>query len=169
MIHIVLYHPEIPQNTGNIMRTCAATATRLHLIEPLGFSLSSKHIKRSAANHLEHVTYEVHLNWDTFFEGRQGTFVFFTRYGETPHDRCDYTTSGDIYLVFGAESTGIDLDILRDHLDSCYRVPMTDKVRSLNLANTVAVVVYEALRQQGYPGLSLHEPDTMKGRNHLKQ
>lgn len=169
MIHIVLYHPEIPQNTGNILRTAAATNATVHLIEPLGFSLSSKHIKRSAANHLDHVTYQVHADWEAFATNRTGHLVFFTRYGQTPHDAFDYTVPGDIYLVFGAESTGMDHAILRDHLDHCFRLPMTDKVRSLNLANTVAVVVYEALRQQGYPGLSLHEPDTMKGKDHLKQ
>ncbi len=163
-IHVVLYQPEIPQNTGNIMRTCAATDTTLHLIEPLGFKLDPKSIKRSAVDYLEHVRYEIHPDWNAFYTGRNGRFVFMTRYGATSPDKIDLSaTAEDLYLVFGRESTGIPKAILRSHLETCVRLPMTDKVRSLNLANTVCVLVYEALRQQGYPGLFLHEPENFKG------
>ena len=167
MNHIVLYHPEIPQNTGNIMRTCVATNMKLHLIEPLGFKLSSKYVKRSAVNYLEHLDYKVYPDWDAFVQENKGTFVFLTRYGTTSPDKADLRSHSDLYLIFGKESTGIPKEILRDHLDACYRLPMTANVRSLNLSNTVAIVAYEALRQQGYPNLSTHEPETMKGKDYL--
>jgi tRNA (cytidine/uridine-2'-O-)-methyltransferase len=169
MNHIVLYEPEIPQNTGNIMRTCAATNTKLHLIEPLGFHLDTKYIKRSAANHLDHVDYEVYIDWDDFVRKNKGTYVFLTRYGEIPHSQVNFTIDDDIYMIFGKESTGVPKEILKHYLDKCFRLPMTDKVRSLNLSNTVAIVIYEALRQQGYPNLVLHEPSSMKGRDYLKK
>lgn len=168
MNHIVLYHPEIPQNTGNIMRTCAAVDFQLHLIEPLGFKLDTKHIKRSAANYLEHVNYKTYRDWDHFRSENQGEMYFLTRYGTKTPDQMDFNKkTTDIYLVFGAESSGIDKAILQDHLDRCVRLPMTDKVRSLNLSNAVAVLAYEVLRQQGYPGLYDHEPDTLKGKDYL--
>ncbi|QMS85698.1 tRNA (cytidine(34)-2'-O)-methyltransferase [Candidatus Xianfuyuplasma coldseepsis] len=169
MNHIVLYHPEIPQNTGNIMRTCAATNMHLHLIEPLGFKLDTKYVKRSAANYLEHVDYTVYKNWEEFIEKNTGTLFFLTRYGQTSPDAMDYTIDEDVFLVFGAESSGIPKDILQGHLDRCLRLPMTDKVRSLNLSNTVAIVAYEVLRQQGYKGLYSHEPDSMKGKDYLQK
>lgn len=169
MNHIVLYHPEIPQNTGNIMRTCAATNMRLHLIEPLGFKLDTKYVKRSAANYLEHVDYVVYPNWEDFIDKNGGTYYFLTRYGQTSPDTMDYTVDEDVYLIFGAESSGIPKSILQGHLERCLRLPMTDKVRSLNLSNTVAIVAYEVLRQQGYQGLYDHEPDSMKGKDYLQK
>ncbi len=168
MNHIVLYHPEIPQNTGNIMRTCAATNMKLHLIEPLGFSLDTKYVKRSAANYLEYVDYQVYKNYDQFLKENTGEFYFITRYGNKTPDVMDYQNKDkDIYLIFGSESSGIPKEILKNHLDRCLRLPMTDKVRSLNLSNTVAILAYEVLRQQGYNGLFDHEPDTLKGKDYL--
>jgi len=167
-LHVVLYQPEIPQNTGNVMRTCAAVGARLHLIEPLGFSLTKKHLERSAVDYLPFVDYVVHPDWASFRSGNDGTFVFLTRYGQASPDQIDMSDSGlDLYLVFGRESTGLPKDLLRQHLDRCVRLPMREEVRSLNLANTVAVVVYEALRQQGYPNLSRCEPESLKGADWL--
>lgn len=168
MINIVLYQPEIPQNTGNIMRTCAATNAKLHLIKPLGFSLDEKSIKRSAVNYLDKVNYEVYDNFEDFLSRNDGEFYFLTRYGKKPHTSFDYSNlNKDIYLFFGKESTGIPKEILRNYLDRCLRIPATDNVRSLNLANCVAIVLYEVLRQQDYPGLLRTEP--FKGEDWLEK
>ncbi len=169
MNHVVLYNPEIPQNTGNIMRTCAATNMKLHLIEPLGFSLDTKYVKRSAANYLEHVDYVVYKDYDHFIKENDGNFYFITRYGQVSPDKMDYKNDDDkdIYLIFGSESSGIPKEILKNKLDKCLRLPMTDKVRSLNLSNTVAILAYEVLRQQGYKGLYECEPETLKGKDWL--
>ena len=159
MNHIVLFEPEIPGNTGNIMRTCVATNSKLHLIKPLGFSLEDKYVKRSAVNYLEHLDYTVYENWDDFKSKNNGTFYYLTRYGKKPHTSFDYSDSNEnIYLVFGKESTGIPKEILRNDLDRCMRMPMTKDVRALNLSNTVAIMVYEVLRQQNYNDLLLTEP-----------
>ena len=169
MNHIVLYAPEIPQNTGNIMRTCVATNTILHLIKPLGFSLEEKYLKRSAANYLEHLVYHVYENFDEFFLKNKGQYYFLTRYGEKSPDQFDFKTSlEDVYLIFGNESSGMPKPLLMKHLDHCMRLPMTDKVRSLNLSNTAAIIIYEVLRQQGYPNLITHEPEIYKGKDYLK-
>ena len=168
MLNVVLFEPEIPQNTGNIMRTCAATKTKLHLIKPLGFSLDEKVIKRSGANYINECDYTVYENWDDFLSKNDGEFYFLTRYGRRPHSSFDYSDgSKNIYLVFGKESTGIPKEILKNHLDTCLRVPMSDKVRALNLSNTVAIMVYEVLRQQNYPGLLFEEP--FKGTDYLER
>ena len=159
MLHVVLFEPEIPGNTGNIMRTCVATHTPLHLIEPLGFSLDEKSIKRSGVNYIQVCTYTVYKNWDDFVRKNRGKMYFYTRYGHKPHSAFDYRdTKEDIYLVFGKESTGIPRSILKPHLDTCARIPMTDKVRALNLSNSVAIVLYEALRQRDYEDLLREEP-----------
>ncbi len=159
MINIVLFEPEIPQNTGNIMRTCVATGSKLHLIEPLGFKLDDAHMKRSAVNYLENLEYEVYKNWDDFKSKNKGTYYYFTRYGHKPHTSFDYSNKDeDIYLIFGKESTGIPREILKDDLDHCMRIPMTNKVRALNLSNCAAIVVYEVLRQQDYRDLLREEP-----------
>ena len=159
MIKIVLYEPEIPGNTGNIMRTAVATNSKLHLIEPLGFSLDEKYLKRSSANYMDKLNYEVYPNWEDFKSKNEGTFYYLTRYGKKPHTSFDYSDSDEnIYLVFGKESTGIPKEILRNDLDRCMRMPMTKDVRALNLSNTVAIMVYEVLRQQNYNDLLLTEP-----------
>ena len=170
MNHIVLYQPEIPQNTGNIMRTCVATNTKLHLIKPLGFSLEEKYLKRSAANYLEHLDYQVYDNIDAFFSANKGQYFYFTRYGQQAPDAIDFhTVNEDIYLIFGSESSGLPYELLKDNLARCIRLPMTGYVRSLNLSNVAAIVVYEVLRQQRYQSLISHEPNHFKGKDYLKK
>lgn len=165
-LHVVLYNPEIPQNTGNIMRTCAATDAKLHLIKPLGFSLDEKYVKRSSANNLEKVEFEVYENWENFTDKNKGEYVFLTRYGKhAPSEHNFSPIEKDYYIIFGKESTGIPKEILKEHLDHCYRLPMREDVRSLNLSNTVAIVVYEALRQQNYASLS--HVEVIKGENFI--
>ena len=159
MINVVLFEPEIPENTGNIMRTCAATDTKLHLIKPLGFSLEEKYLKRSAANYINECDYTVYENIEEFYEKNKGTFYYLTRYGHKPHTSFDYSNKDEnIYFVFGKESTGIPPKYLKPNLEHCMRMPMTNKVRALNLSNTVAIMVYEALRQQNYRDLLFDEP-----------
>lgn len=159
MLNVVLFEPEIPMNTGNIMRTCVSTNTRLHLIKPLGFSLDESAIKRSGVNIIKYCDYTVYENIEEFFEKNKGTYYFFTRYGHKPHSDFDYSNPNEnIYLFFGKESTGIPKKILKNHLDNCARLPMTIHARSLNLSNTVAIAVYEALRQQNYNDLLRDEP-----------
>lgn len=168
MLNVVLFEPEIPQNTGNIMRTCVATGTRLHLIKPLGFSLDEKVVRRSGANYIDDCDYIVYENFDEFLAENKGKFYFLTRYGRRPHSSFDYSNKDEnIYLIFGKESTGIPKEILKDYLDTCMRIPMTDKVRALNLSNCVAIMVYEALRQQDYPNLLREEP--FKGADYLER
>ena len=168
MINIVLYEPEIPGNTGNIMRTCAATNTKLHLIKPLGFSLDESYIKRSGANYIKECDYVLYENWDDFKEKNNGDYYYLTRYGKKPHTSFDYSNSDkNIYFIFGKESTGIPLNILKDNLDYCLRIPMNNKVRALNLSNCVAILVYEALRQQDYNDLLRTEP--FKGENYIEE
>lgn len=169
MIHVVLYQPEIPANTGNIMRTCAAFGCRLHLIEPLGFYLDEKHLRRAGMDYLLSVECKIHHDWESFMHDRDGAFYFVTRYGNRVPSSFDYRKDQqqgkDIYLVFGKESTGIDKEILYEHLDHCIRIPMIPKARSLNLSNCVALCVYEVLDQLGYPGLS--QVETIKGEDFL--
>ena len=159
MINIVLYEPEIPGNTGNIMRTCVAVGAKLHLIEPLGFILNDKTIKRAGVNYIDKLEYKVYPNFDDFLSKNKGEYYFFTRYGKKPHTEFDFTNQEkNIYLIFGKESTGIPKSILRNHLDRCMRLPTTANVRSLNLSNCVAIAAYEVLRQQNYPNLLKTEP-----------
>ena len=168
MINVVLYEPEIPQNTGNIMRTCVATNSHLHLIKPLGFKLDDAHMKRSAVNYIENLNYTVYENWEDFKSKNNGTFYYLTRYGHKPHSTFDYTNKDEnIYLVFGNESTGIPKEILKNDLEHCMRIPMTDKVRALNVSNSVAIMVYEVLRQQEYRDLLRDEP--FKGKDYLER
>ena len=163
MNNIVLYQPEIPQNTGNIMRTCVATNTTLHLIKPLGFKIDDAHLKRSGVNYIDKCIYIVYENIDEFFKKNKGEYYFLTRYGHKPHTSFDYSdTSKNYYFIFGKESTGIPPHILKPYIDRCMRMPMSDNVRALNLSNTVAIMTYEALRQQGYPGLLFDEPHKSK-------
>ena len=161
MLNIVLYEPEIPTNTGNIMRTCVATGTKLHLIEPLGFKLDEKSIKRSGVNYIDKLEYKIYKDYQEFLDNNKGIFYYFTRYGKKPHTSFDYKEEyqkNDIYLIFGKESTGIPRSILGSDLDHCMRIPMTSNVRSLNLSNCCAIVVYEVLRQLDYLDLLRVEP-----------
>ena len=165
MINIVLFEPEIPQNTGNIMRTCSVFMMKLHLIEPLGFSLDEKHLKRSGMDYIKDLDYTVYKNWDEFIKDKKGQFVFFTRYGLKSFTECVFDKDKDIYLVFGKESTGIDKKILKANLDNCFRLPMRADARSLNLSNCVAIGAYECLRQVGFGELS--DREVIKGEDFL--
>jgi len=168
MINIVLYEPEIPENTGNIMRTCAGTNSRLHLIEPLGFILDEKRIKRSGVNYIDKVNYQTYIDYEEFKKQNEGEYYFLTRYGTKPYSEIDFSDkSKNIYLIFGKESTGIPKEILHDNLDKCYRIPTSDNIRALNLSNCVALVTYEALRQQNFPNLLKEDP--FKGEDYLKK
>lgn len=168
MINIVLIEPEIPQNTGNIMRTCAGTDTKLHLIRPLGFSLDEKSIKRSGVNYIEHCNYFVYDNYDDFLAKNKGVFFFLTRYGKKPPSSFNFKEiEGDIYLVFGKESTGIPKEILKNNLDMCFRIPMNENIRALNVSNAVAITLFEVLRQLDYPNLS--QTEIFKGEDYLEQ
>ena len=155
-IHLVQYQPEIPLNTGSIMRTCAATGTSLHLIKPLGFSLDQKAIKRAGANYIEGVDLHIHENWEDFTAKHpQGRLCFCTQHGQKLHDQVDFTNKDqDYFIILGAESTGFPDELWRDHFENCFRVPMKEEVESLNVSNVGAILVYEALRQQGFPHLN---------------
>lgn len=165
MINIVLFEPEIPQNTGNIMRTCVAINAKLHLVKPLGFSLDEKSIKRSAVNYIDKLDYEVYENIDEFFSNNKGEYFFLTRYATKKYSDFDFKIKNDIYLIFGKESTGMPKEILKNHLDQCLRIPTTENVRSLNLSNCVSIVAFEALRQREFENLLVY--DKFKGENYL--
>ena len=166
MINIVLYQPEIPQNTGNIMRTCAGTGTKLHLIKPLGFRLDENSVKRAGVNYLPFCDYTVYENYDEFLSKNKGDFYFFTRYSKKNYSKCDYSDKkSNIYLIFGRESTGIPKEILKSNIDNCVRIPMNENIRALNLSNSVAIALYEVLRQQNFNGLS--EKETIKGEDYI--
>lgn len=165
MLNIVLYEPEIPQNTGNIMRTCMAFGCRLHLIEPLGFRLDEKHLRRAGMDYIRDTDYTVYPDFDAFLSGCEGEIYYVTRYGSRTPDSFRYPENKDIYLMFGRESTGIPLDILRRNADRCMRIPMKAEARSLNLSNCVAVCAYTVLSRLGFPGLSLTEQ--IKGEDYL--
>ncbi|NMB17891.1 MAG: tRNA (cytidine(34)-2'-O)-methyltransferase [Erysipelothrix sp.] len=166
MLHIVLYEPEIPQNTGNIMRTCAALNAKLHLIEPLGFILDEKRVKRAVMDYIDILNYTVHDSFQSFLETVDGELFFLTRYGQKMHSDFDYgQIDKDIYLIFGSESKGIPLEILRQYKEHAFRIPMSHFARSLNLSNAVAICGYEVMRQLEYEGLSKYE--VQKGRDHI--
>lgn len=156
-IHVVLYQPQIPANTGNIARTCAGTDTSLHLIRPLGFSTDDKQLKRAGLDYWENVKIYYYDSLEEFFERNAGgEFYYLTKFGEQPHSSFDYSDQdSEIFFIFGRETTGLPKDLIKENMDRCLRIPMTDKVRSLNLSNTAAILVYEALRQQNYRELDL--------------
>ncbi len=166
MIHVVLYEPEIPANTGNIMRTCMAFGCELHLIEPLGFYMDEKHLRRAGMDYRDMVSVHIWHDWEAFRKENSGSFYYLTRYGTHLPSSFDFrNTEGDIYLVFGKESTGIPKEILRQDLDHCIRIPMKADARSLNLSNCAAIMIYEVLDQTGFSGLSRTE--VIKGADYL--
>lgn len=155
MIHIVLYEPEIPQNTGNIMRTAVATNSTLHLVGALGFILDSKKVKRSVMDYEEKLQMKRHVDWDAFKESEEGDYYFLTRFSEKTYSDVNYSQRDkDIYLIFGAESQGLPKELKEEYQDVCLRIPMAEKARSMNLSNSVALVVYEVLRQRNFETLS---------------
>lgn len=151
-LNIVLVEPEIPQNTGNIARTCAATGARLHLVEPLGFRIDDKKLKRAGLDYWHFLDITYYKDLDDFFERNKGPFFFFSTKAQHIHSDVSYPDGA--YLVFGKETKGLPEDLLFHNPDSCVRLPMIAEARSLNLSNSVAVGVYEVLRQWGYPELS---------------
>lgn len=152
--HIVLYQPEIPNNTGNIGRTCAATDTTLHLIHPLGFSTDDKMLKRAGLDYWPNINVIHHDSVEAFFEATEGNYYLLTKFATKYYTDLDYSNhEEDHYFVFGRETSGLPDWMKEKYADTALRVPMTDKVRSLNLANTAAILVYEALKQQAFPQL----------------
>lgn len=159
MINIVLYQPEIPQNTGNIMRTCSATGAILHIIGPLKFSLDDENLRRAGMDYVTTLDYEYYESYDEFLK-RNGYPILYcvTRYGNKAPSSFDFKDKyEDYYFMFGRESTGIPKEILRDNIDTCMRLPMKPHARSLNLSNCVAIITYEALRQLEYDGLATED------------
>lgn len=152
MVNVVLFQPEIPQNTGNISRTCAATGSRLHLIKPLGFDISEKAVKRAGLDYWHLLDLRVYENLEDFFARNQ---VRQMRLFSTKAPRCytDVTYEDECYLVFGPETRGLPEPFLNAHPQDCVKLPMIQEARSLNLSNSVAVGVFEALRQLGFPHL----------------
>lgn len=151
-MHIVLVEPEIPANTGNIARTCAATGTTLHLVRPLGFSTEDKYLKRAGLDYWRLVEVLYHDSFEDFAARYKGG-RFYPATTKAPRFYTEIQYEADSFLIFGKETKGLPPDILSNYPDHQIRVPMIDEARSLNLANSVAVVLYEALRQQGFPGL----------------
>lgn len=157
-MNIVLHQPEIPANTGNIGRTCVATGTVLHLIEPLGFRLTGRELRRAGMDYWERLDVRRYINFEEFIEKSLVPNPGVRLWLATTKARKVYTQvqfGADDYIMFGKESAGIPEDILMRHEDTCIRIPMLDSIRSLNLANSVSIVLYEALRQQGFAGLQL--------------
>lgn len=154
MLNIVLFQPEIPSNTGNIGRTCVATGTRLHLIEPLGFRLNEKEIKRAGMDYWQYLDVNRYMNFEEFMEKNPNAKIWMAT-TKAKHVYSDVSFGPDDYLMFGKESAGIPEEILVDHEETCIRIPMLEKIRSLNLANSVSIVLYEALRQQDFSHMQL--------------
>lgn len=153
-LNIVLYEPEIPENTGNIGRTCVATGTKLHLIEPLGFQLSERAVKRAGMDYWQDVEVARYINWQDFLEKNPGAKIYMaTTKGRQLYTEVQYEP--DCYLMFGKESAGIPEEILREHPKECIRIPMIGETRSLNLSNSAAIVLYEALRQNQFASMKL--------------
>ncbi len=155
-LHVVLYQPEIPANTGNIARTCLATNTTLHLIHPLGFSTDDKMLRRAGLDYWYHVDVKEYDTIDMLYETYpHGEYYYIENFGEKYYTDVDFSDANkDIFLVFGRETSGIPKSLLQGKENNCLKIHMTDQVRSLNLSNTVAIMVYEVLRQQGFPRLS---------------
>lgn len=159
-LNIVLHEPEIPANTGNIGRTCVAAGARLHLIEPLGFSISEKAIKRAGLDYWKDLDVRTYLDYEDFVQKNPGAKIYYAT-TKAPQTYADVTYEDDCYIMFGKESAGIPEDILVDHQDTCVRIPMIGETRSLNLSNSVAIILYEALRQ--------HDFDHMRLDGHLRK
>ncbi|EHD0963780.1 tRNA (uridine(34)/cytosine(34)/5-carboxymethylaminomethyluridine(34)-2'-O)-methyltransferase TrmL [Staphylococcus pseudintermedius] len=153
-IHVVLYQPEIPANTGNIARTCAATDTHLHLIRPLGFSTDDKMLRRAGLDYWKYVSITYYDNIESFFEQTEGQYFLLTKFGSKNHTSQDFSdVDQNYYFIFGKETTGLPDWVKDKYYNTALRIPMNENVRALNLSNTAAILVYEALRQQNYPNL----------------
>ena len=153
-LNIVLYEPEIPANTGNIGRTCVATNTRLHLIEPLGFSLEEKQLKRAGMDYWKDLDVTTYVNWEDFCNRNPEAKIYYAT-TKARHVYSEVSYEPDCYIMFGKESAGIPEEILKENPDTCVRIPMMGEIRSLNLSNSVAIVLYEALRQNDFAHMKL--------------
>lgn len=153
MLNIVLFEPEIPANTGNIGRTCVATNTRLHLIEPLGFRLTEKNLKRAGMDYWNNLDVATYINYQNFLEKNPNARIYMAT-TKSPNLYTEVNYEEDCYIMFGKESAGIPEEILAQHKEDTIRIPMVGDIRSLNLGNSVAIVLYEALRQTGFAGMN---------------
>ena len=154
MLNIVLHEPEMPANTGNIGRTCVAAGARLHLIEPLGFQINEKQLKRAGLDYWDKLDVTIYDDFNDFLEKNPGAKIYMaTTKAHKVYTEVDYES--DCYIMFGKESAGIPEEILVEHEEDCMRIPMNGDIRSLNLGNSVAIVLYEALRQNGFAGMNL--------------
>lgn len=153
-MNIVLLEPEIPQNTGNIGRTCVATGTRLHLIEPMGFKISEKEVKRAGLDYWEHLDVTVYDNYQDFLNRNPQAKIYMAT-TKGPRRYTDVSFESDCYIMFGKESAGIPEEILVENQETAIRIPMNPQIRSLNLSNSVAIVLYEALRQNQFAGMQM--------------
>ena len=152
VLNIVMVEPEIPQNTGNVARTCAATGARLHLVRPLGFEINDKHLKRAGLDYWHFLDITYYDNLDDFFEKTKGgKYFYFSTKGTYRHSDVEYPDNS--YLLFGKETKGLPEELLLKHQEDTLRIPMIDEARSLNLSNSVAIATYEVLRQWDYPEL----------------
>ena len=150
-INIVMVEPEIPQNTGNVARTCAATGARLHIVKPMGFNIDDKKLKRAGLDYWHYLDITYYDNLEDFFAKNDGAFFYFTTKGRKAHSDVSYPDN--CYLLFGKETKGLPEELLIKNPERCVRIPMQGEIRSLNLSNSVAIAVYEALRQWNYPTL----------------
>ena len=153
-MNIVLHEPEIPSNTGNIGRTCAATGSSLHLIEPLGFHLTEKNLQRAGMDYWHELDVHRYSSYADFMDRNPGAEIFFAT-TKAEQTYADVVYPPDCFIMFGKESAGIPEEILMEHRERCIRIPMITEARSLNLSNSVAVILYEALRQNGFDGMKL--------------
>lgn len=167
MINIVLYAPEIPSNTGNIMRTSMASNTNLILIRPLGFELSDKYLKRSGMDYVKDTDYTIYDSFEEFEDNHPGNYFLISRYGKQTYSDANFKSAEDVYLIFGNESSGLSKEILKKYKHKALRIPMVENARSLNLANSVALVVYEAHRQTGFEKLS--KTEVIKGADFIDE
>ena len=156
-MNIVLFEPEMPANTGNIGRTCVATGTRLHLIEPLGFKINEKALKRAGLDYWDKLDVTVYCDFDDFLERNPGAKIYMAT-TKAPNVYTDVRYEPDCFIMFGKESAGIPEEILVKNQETCVRIPMWGDIRSLNLSNSVAIVLYEALRQNGFERMTLEGP-----------
>ena len=153
-MYIVLYEPEMPANTGNIGRTCVATGTRLHLIEPLGFKLNEKALKRAGLDYWDKLDVTVYSDFQDFLDRNPGAKIYMAT-TKAPNVYTEASYEPDCYIMFGPESRGIPEDILVNHQETCVRIPMWGDIRSLNLSNSVSIILYEALRQNGFEKMTM--------------
>lgn len=155
-MHIVLVEPEIPQNTGNIARTCAAIGAKLHLVYPLGFSISEKQVKRAGLDYWDKLEIEEHSSFKEFlnkYKPCENNMFFVTTKGKNVYSDVDYSKMDDVYILFGRETKGLPEEVLKLYLDQTIRIPMRENIRSLNLSSSVAIVAYEIFKQQKFGGL----------------